>query len=186
MEEEIKKCIKILRGGGVILYPTDTVWGLGCDATNPSAVNRIYEIKHRNESKSMICLVSGIAQLERYVEDIPEIAYELIDASIKPLTIVYSHPVGIACNAMATDGSVGIRITEEKFSNALCRRLQKPIISTSANVSGTETPANFSLIDKSIISAVDYVVSYRQNDTSKPSPSDIIKLDDGGLIKVIR
>lgn len=186
MEEDIQKALKVVSGGGIILYPTDTVWGLGCDATDSEAVRKIFEIKRRVASQSMLCLVADIPQLERYVDDIPDVAFELIEAAVNPLTIIYSHPVGIAPEALASDGSVGMRITQEAFSNALCRKLRKPLISTSANISGNRTPLNFSQIDEKVIESVDYVVNYRKNDRSTPSPSDIIKISDGGLVKVIR
>ena len=186
MEEDIQKALKVVSGGGIILYPTDTVWGLGCDATDSEAVRKIFEIKRRAASQSMLCLVADIPQLERHVDDIPDVAFELIEAAVKPLTIIYSHPVGIAPEALAADGSVGMRITHEAFSNALCRKLRKPLISTSANISGNRTPLNFSQIDEKVIESVDYVVNYRRNDRSTPSPSDIIKISDGGLVKVIR
>lgn len=186
VEEDIQKALKVVSGGGIILYPTDTVWGLGCDATDSEAVRKIFEIKRRAASQSMLCLVADIPQLERYVDDIPDVAFELIEAAVNPLTIIYSHPVGIAPEALASDGSVGMRITHEAFSNALCRKLRKPLISTSANISGNRTPLNFSQIDEKVIESVDYVVNYRKNDRSTPSPSDIIKISDGGLVKVIR
>lgn len=186
MEEDIRNALKVISGGGIILYPTDTVWGIGCDATDSEAVRKIFEIKRRAASQSMLCLVADIPQLERYVDDIPDVAFELIEAAVKPLTIIYSHPVGIAPEALAADGSVGMRITHETFSNALCRKLRKPLISTSANISGNRTPLNFSQIDEKVIESVDYVVNYRRNDRSTPSPSDIIKISDGGLVKVIR
>lgn len=186
MEEDIRNALKVISGGGIILYPTDTVWGIGCDATDSEAVRKIFEIKRRAASQSMLCLVADIPQLERYVDDIPDVAFELIEAAVKPLTIIYSHPVGIAPEALAADGSVGMRITHETFSNALCRKLRKPLISTSANISGNRTPLNFSQIDEKVIESVDYVMNYRRNDRSTPSPSDIIKISDGGLVKVIR
>lgn len=186
MEEDIRNALKVISGGGIILYPTDTVWGIGCDATDSEAVRKIFEIKRRAASQSMLCLVADMPQLERYVDDIPDVAFELIEAAVKPLTIIYSHPVGIAPEALASDGSVGMRITHEAFSNALCRKLRKPLISTSANISGNRTPLNFSQIDEKVIESVDYVVNYRRNDRSTPSPSDIIKISDGGLVKVIR
>ena len=186
MEEDLKKALQTLKGGGVILYPTDTIWGLGCDATNSKAIEKIFQIKKRAESKSLISLVANISQLEKYVEDIPEISYELMEAAMNPLTIIYSSPIGIAPNALAEDGSIGIRVTKESFTNALCRHFGKPIISTSANESGEKTPLNFKEIDKKIIESADYVVNYRQDDNIKSSPSNIIKIQSGGIIKIIR
>lgn len=175
-----------MKKGGIILYPTDTVWGIGCDATNPDAVKKIYALKQREESKSMLVLVDGEAMLERTVNDIPEVAWQLIEAAVDPLTIIYDHPHGVAPNLLADDGSLGIRVTEERYSNELCRRLRRPIVSTSANISGKKAPAVFSQISQEIIDGVDYVAEYRREETGNPSPSNIIKVSDGGLIKVIR
>lgn len=186
MDEDIKKAIEVLRKGGVILYPTDTIWGLGCDATNHEAVAKIYEIKQRVESKSMLVLTYDSNELEYYVADVPEIAYQLIDATDKPLTIIFDKGKNLAQNILGEDGSIGIRITHEQFSNQLCRRFRRPIVSTSANISGKPSPSNFSEIDSEIIDAVDYVVDYRRNDSSKAKPSSIIKLSAGGVFKIIR
>lgn len=186
IREEVKKAVNIMRQGGVILYPTDTVWGLGCDATNSNAVARIYEIKRRAESKALIVLTDSMTRTERYVENIPDIAWDLVDAADKPLTIIYDKARGLARNIIAEDGSIAIRVTHEIFSRALCETMRVPIVSTSANVSGENTPSNFADIAKEIIDSVDYVVKYRQNETSRPSPSSIIKLSAGGVVKVIR
>ena len=185
-EEDIREAVACLKKGGIILYPTDTIWGIGCDATNAEAVKKIYALKQREESKSMLVLVDGEAMLERTVDEIPEVAFQLIEAAVEPMTIIYDHPRGIAPNLLAPDGSLGIRITSEKYSNELCRRLRRPVVSTSANVSGKKAPSNFSGISQEIIDGVDYVASYRREDTATPSPSNIIKVSDGGLIKVIR
>ena len=147
MQQEINKAIDILRKGGVILYPTDTIWGIGCDATNSEAVEKIYKIKQRAESKAMLVLINDSSELDKYVESVPDIAYELIDVTVKPLTIIYDDAIGLASNLIASDGSVGIRVTKEEFSNQLCKRLKKPIVSTSANISGEKTPATFREID---------------------------------------
>lgn len=186
MKEDIKKAIEVLKNGGVILYPTDTIWGLGCDATNPDAVNKIYSIKQRQESKAMLVLMSSSIDLERYVDNIPEIAYDLIDVSVKPLTIIYDNAIGLARNLIASDGSIGIRITKENFSSELCKHFKKPIVSTSANISGSYAPSSFKDINNEIIQSVDYVVKYRQNDNINSSPSSIIKLSQNGIIKIIR
>lgn len=175
-----------MREGGIILYPTDTVWGIGCDATNAEAVKKIYELKRRAESKSMLVLVDGEGMLDRIVTDVPEVAWQLIEAAVEPLTIIYDHPHGVAPNLLASDGSLGIRITHEDYSRELCRRLRRPIVSTSANISGMKGAANFSEIADGIKDGVDYVAEYRREDKGTPRPSNIIKVSDGGLIKVIR
>lgn len=185
-EEDIREAIDCLKKGGIILYPTDTIWGIGCDATNQEAVKRIYALKGREESKSMLVLVDGEAMLERTVVDIPEVAWQLIEAAVDPLTIVYDHPQGLAPALIASDGSLGVRITHERYSSELCRRLRHPVVSTSANVSGMKTPTVFSQITETILDGVDYVASYRRDELRTPSPSNIIKVSDGGLIKVIR
>lgn len=175
-----------MAGGGVILYPTDTIWGLGCDATNPEAVRRVYEIKQRADSKAMLVLVDSSVKVDFYVDDVPEVAWDLIELTDKPLTIIYSGARNLAPNLLAEDGSVGIRVTREKFSHHLCQRFRKAIVSTSANISGQPSPANFSEISEEIKSLVDYVVTYRQDDMSRPAPSGIIKLGKGGVINIIR
>jgi L-threonylcarbamoyladenylate synthase len=186
MIEDIKAALDVLQKGGVILYPTDTIWGIGCDACNEDAVKRVYAIKNRIDSKSMLVLMENAALLERYVAEVPEIAYDLIELTEKPLTIVFDGAKALAKNLIAEDGSIGIRITTEKFSSELIRRFKRPIVSTSANISGKPSPACFDEIDQKIIDAVDYVVKYRQDDTQKAVPSSIMKLGRGGEIKIIR
>ncbi|MBV5311778.1 MAG: threonylcarbamoyl-AMP synthase [Prolixibacteraceae bacterium] len=186
MIDDIKAALAVLQKGGVILYPTDTIWGLGCDASNEEAVKRIYNIKNRIDSKSMLVLMENAALLERYVDEVPEIAYDLIELSDKPLTIIYDGAKNLAKNLIADDGSIGIRLTTEAFSSDLIRRFKRPIVSTSANISGKPSPACFEEIDQEIIDAVDYVVNYRQDDTQKAVPSSIMKLGRGGEIKIIR
>lgn len=185
-DQDIRNALDTLRKGGIILYPTDTIWGIGCDATNAEAVKKIYGLKQRAESKSMLALVDSEAALERTVDDIPEVAWDLIDAAVRPLTIIYDLPHGVAKNLLAEDGSLGIRITKERFSNDLCRRLRRPLVSTSANISGEKSPVSFHDISQEIIDGVDYVVSYRQDENINAVASNIIKLSDGGLFKVIR
>lgn len=185
-EEDIKQAVDCLKKGGIILYPTDTVWGIGCDATNPDAVKRIYDLKRREESKSMLVLVDNDGALERIVDDIPEVAWQLIDAAVDPLTIIYDHPKNVASNLLANDGSLGIRITGEKYSKELCRRLRRPLVSTSANISGDKAAGIYSEISEEIKAGVDYVADYRREETEAPSPSNIIKVSEGGLVKVIR
>ena len=171
---------------GVILYPTDTIWGIGCDATNEDAVRRVYEIKQRQDSKAMLVLVDSSVKVDFYVRDVPEVAWDLIDLADKPLTIIYSGARNLAANLLAEDGSVGIRVTNEDFSKRLCQQFRKAIVSTSANISGQPSPKNFSEISEEVKSAVDYIVGYRQEEMSNPKPSSIIKLDKGGVIKIIR
>lgn len=186
MKEDINKAIEVLRKGGIILYPTDTVWGIGCDATNEEAVKRIYALKQRTDSKSMIVLVDSEAALERAVEDVPEVAWQLIEVAVDPLTIVFDKGRGLAPSLLADDGSIGVRITREKFSNELCKRLRRPLVSTSANISGRPTPRSFSEIDAEILKGVDYVVESRRDEAETPRPSGVIKVSEGGVIKVIR
>ncbi len=185
MEKAIKKALQVLRDGGVILYPTDTIWGIGCDATNDEAVNRIYEIKKRSDKKSMLVLLDSVAKLERYVKNVPDLAYDLIEMSEKPLTIIYDQSKGLSPNVSKVDQSIGIRITSEAFSKKLIERFGRPIISTSANVSGELSPSCFSEVSDVIKEAVDYVVEYRQID-EKACPSSIIMLGNDSSVKVIR
>ena len=175
-----------MREGGVILYPTDTIWGIGCDATNEDAVRRVYEIKQRQDSKAMLVLVDSSVKVDFYVRDVPEVAWDLIELADKPLTIIYSGARNLAANLLAEDGSVGIRVTNEDFSKRLCQQFRKAIVSTSANISGQPSPKNFSEISEEVKSAVDYIVGYLQEEMSNPKPSSIIKLDKGGVIKIIR
>ena len=175
-----------MREGGVILYPTDTIWGIGCDATNEDAVRRVYEIKQRQDSKAMLVLADSSVKGAFYVQDVPEVAWDLIDLADKPLTIIYSGARNLAANLLAEDGSVGIRVTNEDFSKRLCQQFRKAVVSTSANISGQPSPRNFSEISEEVKSAVDYIVGYRQEEMSNPKPSSIIKLDKGGVIKIIR
>ena len=186
MNQDIKKALEVLRSGGIILYPTDTVWGIGCDAENEEAVKRIYEIKERDPSNSMLALIDNAGRLEMYVDEIPDLAWELMEETEKPLTIIYSKPKKLAKNLLAADGSIGIRMVNEMFCNRLIERFQGPIVSTSANLSGKAAPGNFKEISKKIIDAVDYVVEFRQDDLSEVKASSIIKLDKGGLFKIIR
>ena len=172
--------------GGVILYPTVTIWGIGCDATNEEAVRRVYQIKQRSDSKAMLVLVDSPVKVDFYVQDVPEVAWDLIEVADKPLTIIYSGARNLASNLIAEDGSVGIRVTNEEFSKHLCQQFRKAIVSTSANISGQPSPANYSEITEELKSMVDYVVGYRQEEMGPPKPSSIIKLDKGGVIKIIR
>ena len=184
--DEAKKAVEVMRKGGVILYPTDTVWGIGCDATNPEAVKRVYEIKRRTDSKALLLLVDSADRLARYVSGVPAVAWDLIELTDKPLTIIYDGARNLAPNLIAEDGSVGIRVTSELFSKELCYRFQKAVVSTSANISGEPTPANFSEISQEIIDAVDYVVNYKQLDMGRPKASSIIKLGADGTVAIVR
>jgi L-threonylcarbamoyladenylate synthase len=185
-EEDLRNSLKILKEGGIILYPTDTLWGLGCDATDQSAVDKIFRIKTRTESKSLLILVNGEIMLERYVKTIPEIAYELTAASDSPLTIIYPEGKNLAEGICGEDGSVGIRICSDLFCNELIMRFRKPLVSTSANISRKPAPDNFSEIEAEIINAADYVVKYRQEDRRKFSASPVIKIDKNGVFRIIR
>ncbi|WP_455612101.1 L-threonylcarbamoyladenylate synthase [Bacteroides sp.] len=182
----MKKACQVMNEGGVILYPTDTIWGIGCDATNEEAVRRVYQIKQRSDSKAMLVLVDSPVKVDFYVQDVPEVAWDLIEVADKPLTIIYSGARNLASNLIAEDGSVGIRVTNEEFSKRLCQQFRKAIVSTSANISGQPSPANYSEITEELKSMVDYVVGYRQEEMGHPKPSSIIKLDKGGVIKIIR
>ena len=186
MIEDIKKACEVMAVGGLILYPTDTIWGIGCDATNEEAVRRVYELKRRSDHKAMLLLMDSSAKLNYYVQEVPDVAWDLIELADSPLTVIYSGARNVAPNLLAEDGSVGIRITQEEFSHKLCERFRKPLVSTSANVSGEPSPANFSEISATIKAGVDYIVRYRQDDLSKAAPSHIIKLGAGGLVKIIR
>jgi len=184
--DDIINAVQVLRSGGIILYPTDTIWGIGCDATNPAAVRRIYEIKQRADAKSMLVLMENPNLLNSYISEIPEIAWDLIDVTDNPLTIIYPGARNLASNLLAADGSIGIRITTEPFTQQLIQRFRKPVVSTSANVSGQKSPRNFSEISDDIKQMMDYIVTYRQDDISKSSPSGIIKLGVAGQIEIIR
>lgn len=185
-EEDIRAAIEVLRQGGTILYPTDTIWGIGCDATNPEAVKKVFEIKQREDSKALICLVDSPGRLQRYVRNVPDVAWDIIDLATKPTTVILNEAVNLAPNLLAEDGSVGLRVTNEVFSHTLCYRFQKALVSTSANISGQHAPQTFADIDPAIIAAVDYVCISRQRDTSRHEPSSIIKLTPNGQVTVIR
>lgn len=185
MTEEINKCIKILSQGGLILYPTDTVWGIGCDATNEAAVNKIYALKKRGSTKTMICLVANDYMLERHVAEVPDVAYDIMDLATKPTTIVYDNPQGVAQNLIAGDNTLAIRVAKDKFCRYLIGEFKKPIVSTSANIAGQPTPGSFKEIGREILKGVDYVVNLH-HDIKKNAPSSIIKLGNDGSVKVIR
>jgi L-threonylcarbamoyladenylate synthase len=184
--EDITNALTTLRANGIILYPTDTIWGLGCDATSQEAIDKIFRIKSRDLNKSLLILVNSQQMLERYVHDIPEIAFELINVTEDPLTIIYPKGKNLAKGVCGEDGSIGIRICQEEFCNELITRFRKPLVSTSANFSGKPSPQFFDAIEKELISSVDYVVKYRQEDGRKQSASPVIKLNSDGTIKIIR
>ena len=187
-KNDLQQALKVLREGGVIIYPTDTVWGIGCDATNASAVSRVYEIKRRVDSKAMLVLLDGAGKLQGYMDKVPDTAWMLLEASDgqRPMTIIYPRAKNLAANLLAEDGSVGIRITEELFSKALCEQLRRPIVSTSVNISGEPAAKTFQQISPELLEAVDYVCEYRRNDNTIHKPSSIIKIDEKERITIIR
>lgn len=184
--DDIRQAVEVMNQGGIILYPTDTIWGIGCDATNPEAVKRVFSIKHRNDAKALITLIDSEAKLEAYVTQVPEVAWQLIEVAERPLTIIYDGARNLAPNLLAEDGSAGIRITREEFSRNLCMRMRRPIVSTSANISGEPSPKNFSDISPQLLQAVDYVCTSRRDEDKNPPASNIIKLGPTGEVKVIR
>ena len=184
--EDIRTAVQTLRKGGLILYPTDTIWGIGCDATNEEAVRRIFQLKRREDSKAMICLVDSADRMQRYLRQVPDVAWDVVEYADKPLTLILDGAVNLAPSLIAEDGSVGLRVTKENISHELCYRFQKAIVSTSANISGEPSPACFDEISEEIRQGVDYIMRSRQNDTSKSKPSQIIKLGLDGQIKIIR
>lgn len=184
--DDIKNAVAALRRGGVILYPTDTVWGLGCDAANSSAVKRIFEIKRRADSKALIALVGSLAALDSVVESVPAIAEQLIEVSDRPVTVVYDHGRGVAPEMLGPGGSLAVRVTSEDFSRRLCAAFGGAIVSTSANVSGQPAPRIFSEIPAEIIEAADYVCTSRRDDTAERAPSMVIKISEGGVFKILR
>ncbi|RYE55698.1 MAG: threonylcarbamoyl-AMP synthase [Sphingobacteriales bacterium] len=186
MRQEIEKALEVLKNGGVILYPTDTVWGLGCDATNEDAVEKINKIKGRAGDKSFIILLDTDNKLAGYVNDIPDLAYDLIEYAENPLTIIFSDAKNLAKNVVNEDGSVGVRIVKHPFCTALLERFRKPIVSTSANISGAPTPLIFNDITDTIKDAVDLVIDLEQDISSPKTPSTIMKLSPGGQFHFIR
>lgn len=185
-DKDIKMAVEVMRRGGVILYPTDTVWGIGCDATNPEAVAKVYEIKQRSDAKALICLVDSEARLQRYVRNVPNVAWDLIEYATKPLTVILDDAVNLAPNLVADDGSVAIRVTREPFSQQLCFRFQKAIVSTSANISGRPAASNYCDIDPQLLEAVDYVCTSRRQEKKPHTPSSIVRLRQDGEVEVVR
>ncbi len=185
-KEDIKNACEVLARGGLILYPTDTIWGIGCDATNEDAVRRIYELKKRTDHKAMLVLIDSPARLDRYVSEVPDMAWNLIDVADKPLTIIYPAGKNLATNLLGEDSSIGIRVTNELFSQKLCERFRKPLVSTSANISGQPSPLFFSEISDEVKNGVDYIVSYRQDEKTKRTPSGIIRIGMDNTVQIIR
>jgi L-threonylcarbamoyladenylate synthase len=185
-ENDIKQAIEVLQRGGVILYPTDTIWGLGCDATNPEAIKRIYEIKQRDDSKSLIVLMAEEREVLQYVAA-PDLAvFDFLETQERPTTIIYEHAVGLPDNLVAADGSIGIRLTQDAFCRHLIKRFRKPIVSTSANISGEPSPQTFADIRQTIKDQVDYIIDWRQDDMAAALPSQIIKWNNDGTRIIIR
>ena len=185
-EEDIRNAVRVLNAGGVILYPTDTVWGIGCDATNAEAVAKVYKLKHRDDSKALICLVDSDARLQRYVRNVPAVAWDLLDAAVKPTTVILDNAVNLAPNLIAEDGSIALRITNEPFSKELCYRFQKALVSTSANISGQPAAQNYADISQELLDSVDYVCFSRRQEHKPHTPSSIIKLKPDGEVTIIR
>jgi L-threonylcarbamoyladenylate synthase len=185
-KQDIQKAVETLRAGGIIIYPTDTIWGIGCDATNADAVARIYKMKQRDDSKAMICLVDSDARLQRYVRDVPNVAWDIMELATKPTTVILDGAVNLAPNLIAEDGSIAMRITREPFSQQLCYRFQKPLVSTSANISGEPPAQNYCDISQQLLDAVDYVCMSRRQEHNPHTPSSIIKLTREGVVTIIR
>ena len=185
-QEDIKNAIEVMKQGGVIIYPTDTVWGIGCDATNAEAVAKVYKIKKRDDSKALICLVDSDARLQRYVRNVPNVAWDILDIATKPTTIILDGAINLAPNLIAEDGSIALRITKEPFSHELCYRFQKPLVSTSANISGEPAAANYNDISQELLDTVDYVCFSRRQEHKPHTPSSIIKLKEDGEVTIIR
>jgi len=185
IEQEVNKALQVLKKGGIIIYPTDTIWGIGCDATNYDAIKRIYKLKQREESKSMICLVSDFNMLNNYVENVPEVAYDILKYANKPITIIYDKPLRVAENIVADDNTLAIRVVNHAFCNQLIKKFEKPIVSTSANISNEASPKSYSEISPEILKGVDYVVNLHREKKSIKA-SSIIKLKGDGTVNVIR
>ena len=185
-EIEVGHCIEVLRNGGVILYPTDTIWGLGCDATNETAIRKVYDIKKREDSKSLIVLLAEEREVLQYVAAPDMEVFNFLEEQVRPTTIIYEQAVGLPDNLVATDGSVAIRLVKDPFCRHLVRRLRKPLVSTSANISGEPSPSFFEEISETIKIKVDYIVQWRQDDLTPAKPSQIIKWNNDGTKVVIR
>lgn len=184
--QEVQRALEVLRAGGTILYPTDTIWGIGCDATNSRAVEKVYKIKQRVESKSLIVLLDEMEKLHQYVEKVPDITFDLLHSIDTPLTIIYSNAKNLAKNVMAADRTIAIRIVREPFCKELIKSFNKPIVSTSANISNDPTALTFNKISREIHEKVDYVVNLYQDKLNQTKPSTIIRLFDSGEYEIIR
>ncbi|MFP2995908.1 L-threonylcarbamoyladenylate synthase [Spongiivirga sp. MCCC 1A20706] len=185
LDKEINQSLNVLKKGGLILYPTDTVWGIGCDATNPDAIKKVYALKKRDDSKALICMVNDFRMLGHYVEEVPEVAYDILKNTQKPTTIIYDNPIRIASNLVANDNTLAIRVVRHRFCQELIKKLKRPLVSTSANISGQPTPKSFKEIHADIINGVDYVVKLEKEKVTT-KPSSIIKLSNNGLVNIIR
>jgi L-threonylcarbamoyladenylate synthase len=186
LKEEVAKALKVVQDGGIILYPTDTIWGIGCDAANTEAVKKIFALKQRDETKSMIILLDTENKLESYIQEVPSIAYDLIEYAENPLTLVMPGAKNISPALIAADGSVGLRIAKHDFCRQLIQRLRKPLVSTSANISGKPSPQTFDEVEQEIIDGVDYVVNLEQHNAGKKKPSTIMRLNPDGRFEFIR
>ena len=185
MQTEIKNALSVLKKGGLILYPTDTIWGIGCDATNEKAVKKIYELKQREDSKALICLVADERMLKKYVKQIPEAAINIIEVTNKPTTIIYDEAQNLASNLISAEGSIAIRIPDDEFCYWISRKFNGAIVSTSANISGQPIPKSFKEISPEVLKGVDYVVNLHHEKICN-KPSSIIKLSNNGIVKIIR
>ena len=185
-KEDIQNAVNVMKDGGVILYPTDTVWGIGCDATNSEAVAKVFNIKKRDDSKALICLVDSETRLQRYVRNVSEVAWQVMEYAVKPTTVILDNAVNLAPNLVADDGSIAMRVTHEAFSKELCYRFQKPIVSTSVNISGEPAAQNFRDIAPELIEAADYVCFSRRQEHKPHTPSSIIKIKEDGEVTIIR
>jgi L-threonylcarbamoyladenylate synthase len=186
IKQEVNDALEVIKRGGLILYPTDTVWGIGCDASNPAAIEKVYQLKQRHESKALICLVSDFKMLNQFVEEVPEVAYDILKYAVKPTTIIYDKPIRVAANLVPEDNTLAIRVVKNDFCKELIRKFRRPIVSTSANISGEPTPANYSEISEAIKNGVDHIVDVQRNDKRASTPSAIIKLSGDGEVKIIR
>jgi L-threonylcarbamoyladenylate synthase len=185
-ENDIQRCLQTLHAGGIILYPTDTIWGIGCDATNPGAVKKIFELKHRPEAKSMIVLLADIREINRYVSHLQPYILQYLENAKEPTTVIYEGALGLAENLIAEDGSIAIRIVREDFCRHLIRRFRKPLVSTSANISGEKPPPLFATIKNEIRQGVDYIVKYRQQDSQPAKPSALVRFTKAGIPEILR
>ena len=185
-ETDIENCLTVLQTGGLILYPTDTIWGIGCDATNPEAVSKIYELKRRAETKSLIVLMADQRDILKYTSQPDLRIFDFLRTVHKPTTVIYEGAIGLAANLVSADGTVAIRLVKDEFCRHLIKRFRKPLVSTSANLSGDPSPAFFNDIDNRVKEGVDYIVRYRQNDTTPHQPSAIMKWNRDGTVTVIR